>query len=507
MRCQHCGHEVPEGSAFCNHCGYRISDTSTYQTCSYCHQQMPKTSVFCPHCGKAVDNAMSVAQQSVKTATTAAAASAASEMAAKETAATPRPAQPQVMEEQRRAAQRRAMAQPTRPVNPDPDDDDDDDDGNEDGEGRSNFNRNLIIGIVLAAVLIGLLSMLKHCNNQENNDLKARADSAAIFADNSQDASSILSAELSRNNFTEDGATIGCAVKFAETDPDTPDRIVGVTYKNDADRPFIKIYQLTRDGGGWKTELGQTKYYDERNIVMDNSSLIADQMYVPRKVTVDGKQCLYFAFLNHLKSAGEGSNGRVVLALYDLEGKKLTTLTYDGPIRSRSDARQYVYSRAPLESINNSERQFLQQEAVNIGAIRIATQEEIDAEEEAKEKEEEEKALAGEENADAKWNNDNAENVDKLKEGNEVQMKPTQYDKPIFGMDDIKEKVEIGNYLVFLDKKGTVYGFNKNSRKYFTIYAASAQGISKSGESSVNIKTANGNLNYDLVHDKAKAAN
>ena len=39
-------------------------------------------------------------------------------------------------------------------------------------------------------------------------------------------------------------------------------------------------------------------------------------------------------------------------------------------------------------------------------------QDEIDAEEEAKAKEEEEKALAGEENADAKWDHDNAENMD-----------------------------------------------------------------------------------------------
>ena len=96
--------------------------------------------------------------------------------------------------------------------------------------------------------------------------------------------------------------------------------------------------------------------------------------------------------------------------------------------------------------------------------------------------------------------------MDKLKEGEDVQMKSTQYDKPLFKMDEIKEKVETSKYLVFLDKKGMVYGFNKDSRKYFTIYS-SAQGISKNGETSVLIKTANGNINYDLVHDKAKAAN
>lgn len=490
MKCQHCGHEVPEGSSFCNHCGYRMSTTVT---CSYCHKTMPASSVFCPHCGKAIDNAMSVAQKSVTQAAAPAAATAGNGP------------DPEKATDAQRAAQRRAAAKPVKPVTADDDDDDDDDDDNGQ-EGRSNFNRNLIIGIVLAAVLIGLLSILKHCNSQANDDLKARGDSVAAMADNSQDEAAILGAELSRNNFTEDGASIGGAVKLHGTDPDTPDRILGVTYKNDADRPFIKIYQLTRDGGGWKTELGQTKYLDGRNIIMDNSSLIADAMYVPRAVTVDGKQCLYFAFLNHLKGAGEGNTGRVTLALYEPEGKKLTTLNYDGPIRSRSDGRQYVYSRGPLESVSGSERNFLQQEAVHISAIRVATPEEIEAEEEAKAKEEEEKALAGEENADTKWDHDNAENMDKLKEGEDVQMKSTQYDKPLFKMDEIKEKVETSKYLVFLDKKGMVYGFNKDSRKYFTIYS-SAQGISKNGETSVLIKTANGNINYDLVHDKAKAAN
>ncbi len=492
MRCQHCGHEVPEGSAFCNRCGYKMSQQVT---CSYCHEPMPSTSVFCPHCGKAVDNAMSIASQQPAT-----------------TRQQPPQQQPQpgtTYNEQRRAAQRQAARQPVNAwKQPEPVQEDDDDD--DDGGGRSNFNRNLIIGIISAAVLIGLLSVLRHCNSQENDRLEARADSAAIIADSSQEPIQILNAELSRNGMADDHAYTGCAVRFGGTDPDTPERIVGVTYKEDTDRPFIKVYNLTRDGAQWKTELGQTKYYDGRSIIMDNSSLIADAMYVPRAVTVDGKQCLYFAFLNHLKGAGEGNNGRVTLALYDLDAKKLTTLTYDGQIRSRTDGRQYVYCRGPLESTSSSERSFLRQEAANIGAIRVATQEEIDAEEEAKALEEEEKALAGEDNADAKWDHDNAENMDKLKEGEEVKMKPTQYDKPIINMKEIKEKLESDRYLVFLDTKGSVVGFNKSSRKYFTIYggkSGAATSISLNGDNNVLIKTPSGNITYDLVHDRAKNAN
>ncbi len=496
MRCQHCGHEVPEGSAYCNHCGYRMSNEVT---CSYCHTTMPATSVFCPHCGKAVDNAVNVASKEPV----------AAEAAATEVPATPPQHQPMTYNEQRRAAEQQAARQHANAwQQPEPDEDDDDDD--EDGNGGSTFNRNLIIGIVLAILAIALLSLLRHCNSQENDRLEARVDSLALAADNSQDPLAVFTAELSRNGMTEDKAYAGCAVKFAETDPDTPDRIVGVTYKEDTDRPFIKVYTLTRDGAQWKTELGQTKYYDGRNIVMDNSSLIADAMYVPRAVTIEGKPYLYFAFLNHLKGAGEGNTGRVTLALYNVENKKLTTLTYDGTIRSRSDGRQYVHCRGPLEGTSGSERQFLKQEAANIGAIHVATQDEIDAEEEAKAKEEEEKALAGEENADAKWDHDNAENMDKLKEGEEVKMKPTQYDKPIINMKEIKTKLENDRYLVFLDTKGSVVGFNKSTRKYFTIYAGkngAASSISMSGDNSVNIKTPSGSINYDLVHDRAKTTN
>ena len=489
MRCQHCGHEVPDGSVFCNHCGYRMSNEVT---CSYCHQPMPATSVFCPHCGKAVDNAVNVASR-------------------KTTAPAQGSPRPTTYNEQRQAAQQRAQQrqanawQQPKPIEPEEDDDD-----NEGGGSRSHYDRNLIIGIVLAVLAIGLLSLMKHCNSRENDRLEARADSAALIAEGSQDPMAVLNAELSRNAFTDDKAYTGCAVRFASTDPDTPERIVGVTYKEDTDRPFIKVYQLTREGAEWKTELAQTKYYDGRSIIMDNSSLIADAMNVPRAVTVDGKQCLYFAFLNHLKGAGEGNNGRVTLALFDIDSKKLTTLTYDGQIRSRTDGRQYVYSRGPLESTSSSERSFLCQEAASIGAIKVATQEEIEAEEAAKALEEEEKALAGEENADAKWDHDNAENMDKIKEGEEVKMKPTQYDKPIINMKEIKEKLENDRYLVFLDSKGSVVGFNKNSRKYFTIYGGkngSASGISFSGDNNVVIKTPSGNITYDLVHDKAKKAN
>ena len=89
-------------------------------------------------------------------------------------------------------------------------------------------------------------------------------------------------------------------------------------------------------------------------------------------------------------------------------------------------------------------------------------------------------------------------------------MKATQYDKPIINMKEIKDKLENDRYLVFLDNKGSVVGFNKNSRKYFVIYAGKngpATSISFNGDNNVLIKSGGGNISYDLVHDRAKNVN
>lgn len=81
------------------------------------------------------------------------------------------------------------------------------------------------------------------------------------------------------------------------------------------------------------------------------------------------------------------------------------------------------------------------------------------------------------------------------------QMTPNQYDHPIINMKEIKDKLENQHYLVFLDTKGTVVGFNKSTRKYFTIYAGSngpASSITFGGGNNLFIKTCNGSINYNL---------
>lgn len=52
------------------------------------------------------------------------------------------------------------------------------------------------------------------------------------------------------------------------------------------------------------------------------------------------------------------------------------------------------------------------------------------------------------------------------------------YDVPIFNMDEILKKIECQDYIVFLSRTGVVYGFNKNTKKYFTIHASTENSIS-----------------------------
>jgi len=471
MKCENCGNEVAAGSEFCDYCGHRMSNVVT---CPECHEQIPAGSVFCPECGRKVRDDINEAGTRRQT---------------------------------YNELHRNDANQPQSPYYV-PEDEDQDDDG---GNSPSHFNRNVLMGAIAIVALIALLHIMRHCNGQHDRRLEAQADSVAVVAEGTQDPLAIFNAELSRNNMTSDNAIGASAVRFPGVDPEDPDRIVGFTYKNDTERPFVKVYVLNRSGSTWTPELTATKYLDGRTINPANTALMADASVVPRAVKVNGQDCLFFGFVDNLRGAGEGNNGRVTLCLYDLEAKKLTALNYDGTIKSRTDGRQYIYGK-PLESTSGWERSFLSQEARRIKVIYFPTAEELQAEEEARQKAEEEKALAGEENAGAKWEHDNDENMDKLQEGEEVKVNTKKYDKPIVNMKDIANRLENDKYLVLVGKDGSVYGFTKDSRKYFVIYKPSSGGAATDvrfgGDGNLHVKTAGGStISYDLANGRAKTVN
>lgn len=492
MRCERCGEVVPDGSAFCNHCGAPLSSETC---CPKCGQAIPANSVFCPKCGKMVRNDM---QETVE-----------------ETAATG--ATFHDLERERHATAsdpwqkgEREHHREKEPYYPEDNarDEEDDDEENMSSE-PAHFNRNVLIGAAVVVALIGLLLLLRNCGggNESRHELTG-SDSTLLVADSNGDPMSIFTSELSRNNFTGDGAVAAHAVKVPGNGKDRPEVIMGVTAKNDTEnRSFFKIYKLTQNGQVWMPELQHTQYLNGRTVNMDNSALIADIQNVPRAVKVNDKDYYFFAYVNNPVEGG--SIGRVSLCLWNVDEKKLTTLDYQGPMKTLDDGRQYVYGK-PLQSVSSAETRFLQNEARNVKLIHFLTEEELKAEQEAKEKEEEEKRLADPNNVDERWNQENEENVEALKKGEEVTIKAASYDKPIFNMKEINKKIENEGYIVFSIKNGAVYGFNKNTRKYFSIYSPKGDsqptdiGFADSRNNLMRMRTSEGRFSYDLVTGKTK---
>ncbi len=464
--------------------------------CPMCGKMIPANSVFCPKCGKMVRNDME--EETVEQADTAAAGQTYYEQQRQQQAE-------QQRREQERLRRQQAARQQTNAWEKEEDDEDDDDD---EEQGGSNFNRNLLIGLAAVAVIIGGLMLLRGCGgSSDNHNEEEKTDSTLVTEVTSQDPLAILSAELNRNNLMGDGASASAAVMVKGDGNEVPDRIWGVTYlSNAAERSFFKIYQLTRMGSIWNPEMLQVKYLEGRPITMDNSKLMADIQQVPRAVKIDGKEYLYFAYMEPL--GGEGAQGRVTLNVFDVKAKKLTAVDYIGTIKSRSDGRQYIHCTKPLTSSNSNESRFLEQEAKNIKVLYFPTEEELKAEKEAQEKEEMERKMASPDSADARWKQENQEKVEQAKSGEEVTMKKSTYDKPIFRKEDISNQIHSEGYSVFLTKNGSVYGFDKNTRKYFTIYSkgASEIGFHDSKNHLLGIKTSNGgHYQYNLSTGSLKS--
>lgn len=459
MKCPKCGNNVPDGSAFCNQCGNPITNE---MQCPSCNSLIPASSVYCPKCGKTVRI----------------------DMTAQHYNATP-------------------TASSLPPVQ-----------DNEDiPVTKSNYNRNLLMGATIVVGLILLLLVLRFCNGSSDRDTDrvALTDSTAALTLDGQDPLALFNNELGRSSFVGDGATTAFAVGI----PAQSGRaayIMGVTFSsNAASRSFYKIYRMSQNGSSWHLELEHTQYLNGRSLSFDNAELMASNEQVPRAVLIDGIEGLYFAYKNMPQGAHEGGSGRVSLAFFDGNNKKLTTLDYDGIIKTRDDGRQYVYGK-PLQYDSSVIGRFLKQEAQSVHLIYFPTDEELRAEQEALEAEEAEKALEGPENASARWAADNHDNVASAKGGQEVSVKAQSYDKPIFNNDNKHKVIKNNDYTVFSDKNGSVYGFNMTTRKYFVIYTPTNGrstptdiGFADSENSILNMRTAEGRFQYNLKTDRLKA--
>ncbi|MBQ0119539.1 MAG: zinc ribbon domain-containing protein [Bacteroidales bacterium] len=509
MKCPKCGNNVPDGSLFCNQCGTPLKQEIN---CPSCNNIIPANSVFCPMCGKMVKNDMEKAEtfndRQARLRREREAATAVQQPAAPRPVAQPLPPQPQP---QPKPVEDPWQVQKATQETPAPDSNYDNDNDNE-AQDNSHFKRNVMLGVGIIVSVIILLFLLRMCNGGSDRDRPSTLanDSTSSLTINGQDPLALFNAEMGRSSFMGDGAHTACAVGFPAADGKEA-TVMGITFLNEPNnRSFYKIYRMTQNGNSWHLELMDTKYLNGRSLTFDNTELMAGESQVPRAVQIDGKDYLYFAYKNMPQGAHEGSTGRVSLGLFDIHSKDLTIIDYDGTIKTRDDGRQYIYGK-PLQAISSNAARFLKQEAENIKVIYFPTEEEIKAEEEAREAEEEEKALNDPDNAATKWDVDNNEAITSAKSGQEVTTKTKTYDKPIFNNDDKHKSIKNSAYTVFSDTKGGVYGFNLDTRKYFVIYKPSSEstptdiGWADSDNSILNMRTSEGRYQFDLKNNKLKA--
>lgn len=513
MECPYCGHIAPEGAHFCNNCGKPLGaepQGSDLYACPHCGEQIPRRAVFCPKCGKMVRDDMAE-PRSIKSgqplAATPAATPAAEAPSGAETPIVP-PVQP-VQPSPAPAAEAPSGAEapivpPVQPFQPVPDAPDPD--GQADT--TTTFYRNLGIAIAAAAVIIALLMLMRTCNggNDRIADLE-RGDSVSVTRQVAAEVANpleVFATELSRHNLEGDNATPEAAVFFTgNADNGTPDRIAGVTVgANDGNRSFIKIYVLERSGSTWMPALKETKFFDGRIVDMSDTELRAVPGSVPRAASVGGHDAMLFAMVNLPVGSVTGGNGRVSMALYDLDGNAYHQLDYDGTIKRHDDGKTYVHGK-PLQNTSSPQMKFLADEAVKVKRIYFPTEEELQAEEEERLREEEEARLNDPDNAADVWAEENAEAMADVDKGGAA-VKPKTYDKPIFNLRETKRKVDMGGHLVFCSNDGAVYGFDKNTRKYYVIYSGGATDIARGshGDNDLEITTASGTLHYDLATNR-----
>lgn len=510
IECPECGNHVPINSKFCNNCGAKIEQQSS-DTCPHCHNSIPAGSTFCPSCGNRVDEPQVISSrvEKPKPVFTEPEDEYATQPTPKSEQPKPKaaPAQKNAWEDSpvRKAAAKAAA--PVKPSKPDLKDDDFEDSplhNPDDEPQQSSKTVYVIIGIVLALFLT--IYALRKCFSSESKHDKELASTTEVTQNDNAQSAEIFLKTLQDNNLLADRATVAYAMRFPGKDTGKKDIIVGVTYLSNDTHPFYKIYELEQNGESWTIDLKVTQYLDGKVIKFQQENLKANEDAIPMGPEIDGKKYFFFAYL--LTPPGSSGSGQVDLCLYDLEQHKVSNkISYAGSFTNKDGEQVIVGSR---HSNGSPAQNWLEDQAdSSIGIIHIKTQEEEDKEKEDEKKDEDENKDDPVNDAD-KWNEENAGKVGEAIDGNEVEMNKVERDKdkPMFNAKDIDKKIVGGSYTIFLTKDGKVFAYNKSTGKNALLYAGASKatniGWQDSAKGILNIRTANGLMQYDVATGKAK---
>ncbi len=322
---------------------------------------------------------------------------------------------------------------------------------------NSSSGKNYTLYALIALAVIGFCTLV-YCTRCTKSDrgthtLSTVDESAAACADTLQRA-------LNDYNYVGDGARIVYASRVTGSQPGANDVIVGITQKTGE---FYKIYKLVKKEGKWAIDPENVKQISTAgyDLTFDQDKMMAGRDVIPQVVDIAGKKYFFYAFMQ--TPQGDQSRAQVVLNMYDVDTRAITTATYEGEFQNINSERVILCNPATGSSevvkwMNETARNFIR-------IIRFQGEEQQAQEEQKQEEEQpvEEVKPVEEPKAEQPENSAVTEVKDK--------------DDAMFNIDDVVKTVRAGNYKVMLLKNGSVVSYNNATGQNSKIHSGGAKDI------------------------------
>ncbi len=372
-------------------------------------------------------------------------------------------------------------------------------------QGKNNkITTYVVIGIlVLAFLAIFAINKLYFSGN--NN--KEEAQPVSIVDNSNSAAADALSRALNENNYVGDGATIVYAMRIAGSEPGKNDKIIGITQlSNKGDDSFYKLYELTQNGEKWNIDPEHIKQVSTsgREISFDQNKLKAGIDMIPQAPEIGGKKYFFYAYLSIPK--GEINNrASVVLNLYDVESRNITSATYEGQFENINGEQSILCNPASGSSetvkwMNEQARNFIRILSLKTGDERAEQKENKSEEQKAQP---EQTAPREESRSEEASSEQSATPAASSAVGEEKDK-----DTPMFSKDDIVETKQAGNYKVFRLKDGSVVRYDRSTGKNTKIHQGGAEaiGFEDTEKGILNIRKADGSREQVNLNNGQKSS-
>lgn len=363
------------------------------------------------------------------------------------------------------------------------DDDEQDRERRYNAKNSSNTTKYVVIGIaVLAFIAIFAINKMFFSGSKEKNE----AQPVSIVDNSAAAAADALQRALNDNNYVGDGATIVYALRITGSDPGVNDKIIGITQLNKGSESFYKLYELTQNGEKWNIDPEHVKVVSTsgRDVSFDQNKLKAGVDVIPQVPEIDGKKYFFYAYLSTPATAAS-SMASVVLNLYDVESRNITSATYEGTFQNVNGEQAIVCNPASGSSeavkwMNEQARNFIRILSINTAGN--------NEEEKKTELEQPQVPQPVEQPVEAQ------QPAAQAPAAQSVIGEEKDKDTPMFKKEDIVETKQAGNYKVFRLKDGSVVRYDRTTGKNTKIHQGGAEaiGFEDTEKGILNIRKADG---------------